>query len=63
MLEKWKSSVDRGSLFGDCLSHELLIAKLHACRVSLNTVRLIHSYLRLIHSKTEFSSYADDNTP
>ena len=27
MLEKWKSSVDRGSLFGDCLSHELLIAK------------------------------------
>ena len=40
MLEKWKSSVDKGGSFGallanlskafGCLSHELLIAKLHA---------------------------------
>ena len=45
MLEKWKSSVDRGSLFGDCLSHELLIAKLHGHRFNLNALRLVHSYL------------------
>ena len=55
MLEKWKSSVDKGSSFGalltdlskafDCLSHKLLIAKLHAYGFSLNALRLVHSYL------------------
>ena len=55
MLEKWKSSVDKGSSFGafltdlskafDCLSHELLIAKLRAYGFSLNALRLVHSYL------------------
>ena len=55
MLEKWKSSVDKGSSFGvllagltkafDCLSHELLIAKRHAYGFSLNACRLVHSYL------------------
>ena len=114
MLEKWKSSVDKGSSFGtfltdlskafDCLSHELLIAKLHAYGFSLNAPRLVHSYLTnrkqrtkintkyssweeilfgvpqvpfpgpllfniflcdlfFIMNKTEFASYADDNTP
>ena len=114
MLEKWKSSVDKGSCFGalltdlskafDCLSHELLIAKLHAYGFSLNAPRLVHSYLTnrkqrtkintkyssweeilfgvpqvsfpgpllfniflcdlfFIMNKTEFASYADDNTP
>ena len=114
MLEKWKSSVDKGSSFGalltdlskafDCLSHKLLIAKLHAYGFSLNALRLVHSYLTnrkqrtkinnkyssreeilfgvpqgsilgpllfniflcdlfFIMSKTEFASYADDNTP
>ena len=53
MLEKWKSSVDKGSCFGalltdlskafDCLSHELLIAELHAYGLSLNALRLVHS--------------------
>ena len=29
----------------DCLSHEFLIAKLHAYGFSLNALRLVHSYL------------------
>ena len=88
----------------DCLSHELLIAKLHAYGFSLNALRLVYSYLTnkkqrtktdtkyssseeilfgvpqgsilgsllfntflcdifFIMSKTEFTSYADNNTP
>ena len=55
MLEKLKSSVDKESSFGalltdlskafDCLSHDLLIVKLHAHGFSLNALRLVHSYL------------------
>ena len=40
MLEKWKSVIDKGKSFGadltdlpkafDCLSHDFLLAKLHA---------------------------------
>ena len=55
MLEKWKSAVDEGKSFGallidlskafDCLSHELLLAKLHAYGLSIAALRLIHSYL------------------
>ena len=55
LVEKWKWSVDKGSSFGarltdlskefDCLSHKLLIAKLHAYGFSLNALRLVHSYL------------------
>ena len=45
MLEKWKSAVDKGKSSGrlltdltkafDCLSHDLLFAKLHAYRFSI----------------------------
>ena len=55
MLEKWKSAVDKGKSFGvlltdlskafNCLSHELLLAKLHAYGFSIAALRLIHSYL------------------
>ena len=55
MREKWNSSVDKGSSFGalltdlskafDCLSHELLIAKLHAYGFSLKALRLVNSFL------------------
>ena len=55
MVEKWKSAVDKGRSFRalltdlskafDCLSHELLFAKLHAYGFSIATSRLIHSYL------------------
>ena len=54
MLEKWKHAVDNGKVFGilltdlskafDCLSHELLLVKLHAYGFNLSALRLIHSY-------------------
>ena len=55
MLEKWKSAVDKEKYFGalladlskalDCISHELIPAKLHAYGFSLRALRLIHSYI------------------
>ena len=55
LLEKLKSAADKGKSFGalltnlskafDCLSHELLLAKLHAYGFSIAALRLIHSYL------------------
>ena len=56
MLEKWKSAVDKGKYFGglltdlsrafDCISHELMLAKLHASYdFSLRVLKWIHSYL------------------
>ena len=55
MLEKWKVCNDKKLSFGalltdlskafDCLSHELLIAKLHAYGFSYNALKLVSSYL------------------
>ena len=55
MLEKWKHAVDKGKCFGalltdlskafDCLSHELLIAKLHAYGFDSPALKRIQSYL------------------
>ena len=55
LLEKWKSAVDKGKIFGalltdlskvfDCLNHELLIAKLNAYGFTLPALKLIHNYL------------------
>ena len=66
MLEKWKSSVDKGSSFGalltdlskafDCLSHKILIAKLHAYGFSLNALRLVHSYLTNRKQRTKINN-------
>ena len=54
LLEKLKSSVDKGKSFGalltdrskafDCLDHELLTAKLNANGFTLPALRLIHGY-------------------
>ena len=55
MLEKWKSAVDNKKVSGalltdlskafDCLSHDLLTAKLNAYRFSMAALRLIQNYL------------------
>ena len=55
MLEKWESAVDKGKCFGtlltdlskafDCISHELVLEKIHAYSFRLRALRLIHSYL------------------
>ena len=53
MLEYWKSAVDKEKVFGalltdllkdfDCLSHELIIAKLNAYRFNLAALKLVQS--------------------
>ena len=55
MTEKWRKSLDEGGAFGalltdlskafDCLPHALLIAKLHAYRVDIPSLKLLYSYL------------------
>ena len=51
MIEKWRESLDQGSLLTDlskafnCLPYELIIAKLHACGVDMPSLKLINSYL------------------
>ena len=55
MVEKWKAAVDNRKVFGelltdlskasDCISYDLLIAKLNAYGLSLSALKLIHDYL------------------
>ena len=66
MLENWKNEIDKGKVFGalltdlskafDCLSHELIIAKLNAYGFSLPASKLVHNYLlsttHTVHGKT-----------
>ena len=54
MLKHWKSEVDKRQVLGapltgllkafDCLSHELIIAKLNSYRFTLSELKLIHNY-------------------
>ena len=66
MLKKWKRAVDNGKVFGilltdlskafDCLSHELLLAKLHTYGFSISVLRLIYSYLANRIKRTKINS-------
>ena len=66
LLEKWKRAVDNNKIFGalvtnlskafDCISHDLLIAKLSAYGLSLSTLKLVHSYLQNRKQRTKIGS-------
>ena len=65
MPEKWKRAVDNAKVFGilltdlskafDCLSHELLLAKVHAHGFSISASRLIYSYLANRKQRTKIN--------
>ena len=66
MLEKWKSAVDNKKVFGalltdlskafDCLSHDLLIAKLNAYGFSVAALRLVQNYLSNRKKRTKINT-------
>ena len=55
MIDKWKKAVDNNKVFGailtdlsktfDCICHDLLVPKLHACGLSLPVLKMIEDYL------------------
>ena len=66
ILEKWRSAVDNKKTFGvlltdlskvfDCLSHERLLANLHAYGFSIPALRLVYSYLKNRKQRTKTNS-------
>ena len=66
ILEKWKPAVDNKKTCGalltdlskafDCLSHDLLLAKLNAHGFNLPALRLIQSYLSKRKQRTKINS-------
>ena len=66
MLEKWKSTTDNKRSFGalltnlskafDCLSHDLLIAKLNAYGFNMSALQFVHSYLKNRMQRTKINS-------
>ena len=73
MIEKARKVLDRGGTFGvlltdlsnafDCMTHDLLIAKLHALNFDMNALNLIFDYLtemkQRVKINSSFSSYLD----
>ena len=68
LLEKWKSAIDNRKTFGallitdlskafDCLSHDLLIAKLNAYGSNTAALRLVQNYLSNRKQRTKTNSY------
>ena len=65
MLEYCKREVDKGKIFGalltdlskafDCLSHELIIAKLNAYGFSLPALKLVQNYLSKRQQRTKIN--------
>ena len=66
MLEKWKSATDNNKSFGsfltdlskafNCLSHDLLVAKLNAYGFSMSALRFVHSHLKNRMQRTKINS-------
>ena len=73
MIEKAKKILDKGGTFGalltdlskafDCMTHDLLTAKLHALNFDMNALNLIFDYLterkQRVKINSSFSSYLD----
>ena len=73
MIEKAKKILDMGGTFGavltdfskafDCMTHDLLIAKLHALNFDVNALNLIFDYLtgrkQRVKINSSFISYQD----
>ena len=67
LLEKWGQSLDQGLVFGvlstdfskafDCISRELLAAKLNAYGVDISTVPFIFDYLTNRKQRTKIEDY------
>ena len=67
MLEIWKGATDNNKAFGalltdlskafDCLSHDLLIAKLHACGLDIDSLNKLQDYLSSREQKTKLDSF------
>ena len=65
MIEEWPKFFEIGDNAGalltdlskalDCIDHELLIAKLHACGFDTDAPKLIYSYLTLREENTGLS--------
>ena len=72
-IEKARKILDKGETFGalltdlskafDCMTLDLLIAKLHALNFDMNAHNLIFDYLtNYLIEEADIMSYADDNT-
>ena len=73
MIENAKNVIDKGGTFGalltdlskafDCMTHDLLIANLHALNFDMNALNLIFDYLtgrkQRVKINSSFSSYLD----
>ena len=67
MLEIWKEATDNNKAFGalltdlskafDCLSHDLLIAKLHAYGLDIDSLNIPQDYLSSCKQRTKVDSF------
>ena len=67
MLEIWKEATDNNKAFGalltnlskafDCLSHDLLIAKLHAYDIDIDSLNILQDYLSNRKQRTKVNSF------
>ena len=67
MLEIWKEATDNNKAFGalltdlskafDCLSHDLLIAKLHAYGIDIDSLNILQDYLSYRKQRTKVDSF------
>ena len=70
MIEEWKSALDNGNMVGsieidlsrafDSLPHGLLLAKIHAYSVNIDSCKLIASYLHNGHHRVKIRDKRSD---